>query len=105
MCYNKAQPGKCTQFNSTLLEHEGELPSFLTPLPTAWTPTDFCASVWATGLDGVRGIVKAANGDILAVDSALNRIIALWDDNKDGVRRTSGDCVGFRYKSRNCDIQ
>jgi len=60
-------------------------PSNVVPLQGGWFPPNFCASVWSSGLGSPRGMVTAQNGDILVVEAARNRILALWDDDDDGV--------------------
>jgi len=75
---------KTTQPTTTTANTSLACPGTLTPLPNAWVPDGFCASVWATGLTGPRGIISASNGDLLIVESLTGRVSVLWDDNRDG---------------------
>jgi len=77
--------GEKTQTTNTSLA----CPGSLTPLPNAWVPDGFCASVWTTGLTGPRGIIAVSNRDLLVIESLTGRISALWDDNNDGRSDTS----------------
>jgi len=55
-------------------------------LPKSDVPdANYCPYTWATTLNSPRGIIVAANGDVLVVESGYGRVTALWDDNKDGV--------------------
>ncbi|HEY8942617.1 MAG TPA: hypothetical protein VIM73_00090 [Polyangiaceae bacterium] len=58
-------------------------------LAKASTPAGFCAWNWATGLDDVRGITTDAEGNVLAVARGQGALVALWDDDGDGVSSSS----------------
>eukprot|EP00965_Chrysotila_dentata_P010796 350893-Pleurochrysis_carterae.AAC.1 len=56
------------------------------PLALAALPPGFGASLWASGLDGPRGITVAPNGDVLVVERGSGSLVtALWDENGDGL--------------------
>jgi len=58
-------------------------------LPSATLPPGFCATVWASGLWGPRGIAVAANNDLLVVEALLRRISVLWNDGKNSATLAS----------------
>jgi len=57
-------------------------------LADAALPEGFCAWNFAIGIGKARGITIDAEGNALVVSSAKNEVVALWDDDGDGV---SGD--------------
>ncbi len=54
-------------------------------LANAGVPDGYCAWTWASGLSAPRGMVVAANGDLLVVERSGSRVTALFDDDRDGV--------------------
>lgn len=51
----------------------------------AAVPDGFAAWQWAEGLEEPRGITVDQSGNVLVVEQDLGRVLALWDDNGDGV--------------------
>jgi glucose/arabinose dehydrogenase len=54
-------------------------------LANARLPAGFCAWAWAAGLAKPRGLATVANGDLLVVESGRSQVVALYDDDGDGV--------------------
>lgn len=54
-------------------------------IDNAAVPAGFCASVWAQDIGAPRGMVVADSGDVLVVERDAGRVLALWDDDGDGV--------------------
>jgi len=79
LCYDKTNTGKCDQLNTTCTKETKAPQVCANPLPNAWVPPGYCASIWATNLNAPRGLVTASNGDILVVESRINQITVLWN--------------------------
>jgi len=82
LCYDKSNVGQCTPLNTTCSKN---LIPCEPALPNANLPDGFCASVWIRGLSTPRGMVVAANGDILVVEAGKQQVTVFWED-ADGVQ-------------------
>jgi len=51
------------------------------PVPNAWVPDGFCASVWTSGLINPRGLYVASNGDLLVVEAGKTQVTVLWESS------------------------
>jgi len=58
-------------------------------LADANLPPGYCAWQWAADVGNARGIKLDADGNVLVVASADGTVVALWDDDKDGVSDAS----------------
>ena len=58
-------------------------------LADAAVPKGFCAWNFATDIPKARGITIDSAGNVLVVSAKSNDVIALWDDDGDGVSSTS----------------
>jgi len=57
------------------------------PVANAVVPPGFCASIWAGGVNGPRGIITASNGDVLVVESGAGQVSLFYQDAT-GVHKT-----------------
>lgn len=88
-------------------------------ITNAQVPDGFCASIWASNIDTPRGLFVADNGDVLVVERGQSRVLALWDDDGDGVSSEDERAVlaeasnlnhgitvheGFLYASRDTTV-
>ena len=48
-------------------------------------PPHYCAWTWATGLSQARGITVDPQGNVLVVARGNAQVVALWDDDRDGL--------------------
>lgn len=71
-------------------------------LEYASLPEGFTAWHWARGIDDPRGIAVDSAGTVLVVSRQNSSVVALWDDNGDGVsgtneRATIGSAPGIQH--------
>lgn len=117
--------GEVDEINEVEAEVETVIPASTCNAPlgariaNADVPEGFCASVWAEDVRAPRGMVVADNGDVLVVERAAGRVLALWDDDGDGVSGSDERAVlasadglnhglavhgGFLYASRSSSV-
>lgn len=81
---------------ATPTDTNGDAPDTTTPvqvcaapeserITNAELPDDFCAFVWAKDIAAPRGLWVADNGDVLVVERGESRVVALWDDDHNGI--------------------
>jgi len=67
------------------------------PVPQAWVPDGYCATVWASGLSRPRGMLVVSNGDILVISSTSSQVTVLWETAGQVMRSTLASAQGINH--------